>query len=151
MTTNQLYGIWGGSTPGGWCWFSVGDGRLSRAGTLEQAQAGREQFLREVQLRPNYPRTYEVYPFDHSKAPPSLGCQPSQDQWRVLDLVRANDRYQILRLPAHSELDVVISYGWVVFHVLPDGNDDATRSYALTAAGIKAWTDGYALYGGQSR
>jgi hypothetical protein len=90
----ELFGLWGGRGPGGWCSFKTTAGSTSPReaagwgylGTREEAESGRAQFIAEG----NDPSWYTVIPFDPDKEPvPDLQHRPSLAQLSAMRMIVA--------------------------------------------------------------
>jgi hypothetical protein len=77
--TDELFGVWGGRPPGGWCYFHLPNPEHPHSGTREEAERTLAVFKGE---RPDTP--YEIIPFDPEKEPEPWPCRVTLVQLRAL-------------------------------------------------------------------
>jgi hypothetical protein len=123
---DELYGVWGGTPPGGWCYMGGGTMR----GTKDEAEECAHI------LRKDYPDcNYDAVLFDPLREPISvIDVKPTDAQRKLLKII---DQYgtintrEFISLRNHSaSLDVCHRNGWYM-----NTEWDKHRSMRLTAAG----------------
>ncbi len=142
MSNDQWWGVWGGRAPGGWCHGTAfGPGYTRMAGTKEEAQRVREEFIVE-----NNGYSYEVCQFDSTREPIAVEKLPTPAQFEILEIIhRGEDPYtpppKKERYWANNRRSIhaVIESGWVMKNVSEDGMDKIPH-FILTKAGIAAMT-----------
>jgi hypothetical protein len=152
MSDEQIWGLWGGREPGGWCSFKVaaeGD-RLGYAyvGTLEEAQAGSEVFRQEQSAYIQERFIYTPQIFDCTREPESRKKIPTKAQWETLDYIRRHGSINGRALPStwRKTLDVLARHGWYRNNFNQKGIEVRDCCMVLTTAGEKAWLDHHPTY-----
>jgi len=105
---SELFGIWGGTPPGGWChiWYK-GRKEGSNFGTREEAERVLPEFLHD---HPDC--TYEVVPFDPLRQPAFTLGKPTKAQ---LEAMRRIQKYRTINLRPfipRATLNVLSRNGW---------------------------------------
>jgi len=138
----ELFGIWGGSTPGGWCFISRPNSFDYEivCGTREEAEAGCAVFLREqAEYNAQYPdptrplRSYEVIPFDPEREPVGSEITPTHAQRMALECVERVGTWNVMGCPPRHVRAAVEERGWVMHRSWLKG-----KPIVLTAAGRRA-------------
>jgi len=143
---SQLWGIWGGLAPGGWCSFKVAEGGdhigYGYAGTKEEAEAGVRVF---EQYERNLCSTYAVVAFDHAREPAYRDARPTPAQWKMLAAIRGYGTINGAGLGNNyrATLAFLARNGWYMHVVDEVGMEQSQRPMKLTAAGERAWQKGY--------
>lgn len=123
----ELWGVWGGLAPGGWCYLHIDD-RPPYAGTKEEAEKAVAAFLRD------YPQhAYGAIQFDSAKEPGFKDGKATQAQRQALEAVDRTHRFPFqCRRATAAALHV---RGWWMHATDADGRDVGMR---VTAAGRRA-------------
>lgn len=143
MTMNQLFGLWGGRPPGGWCMFitSAGPRGNGYTGTREEAESGKDVFhreraesIRKYGSRADDDCTYDVVMFDPEREPEAAEDVPTEAQarfMREIDITGDFNRAVLGYSQWQSTSRALHDKGWTFYDV-------TTNKLRLTKAGRTA-------------
>lgn len=122
---SELFGIWGGQPPGGWChiWYPGCD-RSSYRNTREEAERGLRGFLKE-----KHGYMYEVVPFDPAREPTFKCVRPTAAQLNAMRVIQIYKTIHVFSAPKRETMNVLFRNGWCVFDI------DSAQGYLLTTGG----------------
>jgi hypothetical protein len=130
---SKLFGIWGGSHPGGWCHIEAG----VCAGTREEAEKSLAVFLREqTEYRAQHPATerpiftYEIISFDPEREPEGSKDKPTHAQRMALECIERVGTWNVMGCPPRHVRVAVEARGWVMHRPWLK-----TKPIALTTSG----------------